>query len=73
MRIQGKALCAVSGLLNGIFGSGEDLHVATWQAVKVVDRSEETEENGTIVVRERERFTNELTIVFASGETAILY
>ena len=67
------ALCAVSGLLNGIFGSGSDLHVAAWQAVKVVDRSEETEEDGTIIVRERERFTNELTIVFASGETAILH
>jgi hypothetical protein len=59
------ALCAVSGLLNGIFGSGKDLHLATWQAVKVIDRSEETEEDGTIIVRERERFTNELTIVFA--------
>ncbi len=67
------ALCAVSGLLNGIFGSGEDLHVAVWQAVKVVDRSEETQEDGTIVVRERERFSNELMIVFASGETAILH
>ena len=67
------ALCAVSGLLNGIFGSGKDLHVAAWQAVTIVDRSEETEEDGTITVRERERFTNELTIVFASGETAILH
>ena len=62
-----------SGLLNGIFGSGKDLHVAAWQAAKVVDRSEETEEDGTITVRERERFTNELTIVFASGKTAILH
>jgi hypothetical protein len=42
------------------------------QAVKVVDRSEETEEDGSIIQRERERFTNELTPVFASGETAIL-
>ena len=67
-----KALCAVSGMLNGVFGSGKDLHVAAWQAVKVVDRSEEVEEDGTIVQRERERFTNELTLVFASGETAIL-
>lgn len=66
------ALCAVSGLLNGIFGSGEDQHVATWQVVNVVDRSEETEEDRTIVARERKRFTNELTIVYASGETAVL-
>jgi hypothetical protein len=66
------ALCAVSGMLNGIFGSGKDLHVAAWQAVKVIDRSEETDEDGTITMRERERFTNELTLVFASGETAIV-
>ena len=66
------ALCAVSGMLNGVFGSGKDLHVAAWQPVKVVDRSEETEEDGTIIQRERERFTNELTLVYASGETAIL-
>jgi hypothetical protein len=55
-----------------VFGSAKDLHVAAWQAVKVVDRSEEVEENGTIVQRERERSTNELTLVFASGETPIL-
>jgi len=66
------ALCAVSGMLNGIFGSGENLHVAAWHAVKIVDHSEETEEDGTIVVHERERFTNELALVWASGETAIL-
>jgi Uncharacterised methyltransferase family (DUF6094) len=66
------ALCAVSGMLNGVFGSGKDLHVAAWQAVKVIDRSEKTEEDGTIIQRERERFTNELTLVYASGETAIL-
>jgi len=66
------ALCAVSGMLNGVFGSGKDLHVAAWQAVKVIDRSEKTEEDGTIIQRERERFTNELTLVYASGETSIL-
>jgi hypothetical protein len=66
------ALCAVSGLLNGVFGSGKDRHVAAWQAVKVNDHSEETEEDGTVIVREGERFTNELTLVYASGETAIL-
>lgn len=66
------ALCAVSGMLDGIFGSGEDRHVAAWNAVKVTDRSEEVEDDGTIIRRERERFVNELTLVFASGETAIL-
>jgi hypothetical protein len=33
-------------MLNGIFGSGKDLHAAAWQAVKVIDRSEETQEDG---------------------------
>ena len=66
------ALCAVSGMLDGVFGSGENLHVAAWNAVKITDRSEEVEDDGTIIRRERERFVNELTLVFASGETAIL-
>jgi hypothetical protein len=69
---RGKALCAVSGMLNGIFGTGERRHIAVWQPVKVVDRSEETLEDGTIVQHERERFTNELTLAYACGETAIL-
>jgi len=55
-------------MLNGVFGSGNDLHVAAWQAVKVVDRSEETEDDRSIIQRERERFANELTLVYASGE-----
>jgi hypothetical protein len=59
-------------MLDGVFGSGENLHVAAWNAVKVIDRSEEVEEDGTIIRRERERFVNELTLVFASGEAAIL-
>jgi 16S rRNA G966 N2-methylase RsmD len=65
-------LLACSGLLNGIFGSGDQRHIAFWQAVKVTDRSEEVEEGGTIIQRERERFANELTLVFASGRTAVL-
>ena len=66
------ALCAVAGLLDGVFGSGEDRHIATWRSVKVTDCSEEVEEDGTIIRRERERFTNELTLLYASGKTAIL-
>ena len=66
------ALLAVGSLLDGIFGSGESRHISAWRSVKVTDSSEEVEEDGTIVQRERERFTNELTLVFASGKTAIL-
>jgi hypothetical protein len=64
-------LLCTAGMLNGIFGDGEARHIAHWQSIKVVDRTEE-EEDGTTVVREKERFSNELTLVFASGEVAIL-
>jgi hypothetical protein len=50
-------LLACSGLLNGIFGSNDHRHIAFWQAVKVVDKTEE-EEDGVITVREKERFSN---------------
>ena len=65
-------LLTTSGLLNGVFGEGEDLHVSLWEAVKVTDRFEETDENGVTTIRERERFTQSLTLVYADGTTAIL-
>ena len=64
-------LLACSGLLNGIFGQNDDRHISFWQAVKVVDKTEE-EEDGIITVREKERFSNELTVVFSTGQVAIL-
>jgi SAM-dependent methyltransferase len=66
------ALLAVGSGLDGILGSGENHHVAAWRCVKVVDSSEEVEEDGTIIQRQRERFANELTLLFASGDTAVL-
>jgi hypothetical protein len=65
-------LLACSGLLNGIFGSGDEQHIACWQAVKVVDKSEEEDEQGVVTIREKERFTNELTLVYSTGEVAIV-
>ncbi len=65
-------LLTTSGLLNGIFGEGPDLHVARWESVKVTDRFEETDENEVTTIRERERFTQCLTLVYADGATAIL-
>jgi hypothetical protein len=58
-------------MLNGIFGEGEARHIAHWQSIKIVDRTEE-EEDGATVVREKERFSNELTLVFSTGEIATL-
>jgi hypothetical protein len=64
-------LLCTAGMLNGIFGEGEARHVAHWQSVKLVDKSEE-EEDGKTIIREKERFSNELTLVFCSGEIATL-
>ena len=63
-------LCA-AGMLNGIFGEGETRHIAHWQSVKLVDKSEE-EEDGKTIIREKERFSNELTLVFCTGEITTL-
>jgi hypothetical protein len=65
-------LLACSGLLNGIFGSGDQRHISFWQAVKLVDKTEEEDEQGVVTVREKERFSNELTVVYSTGQVAIL-
>jgi hypothetical protein len=65
-------LLACSGLLNGIFGSGDSRHLAFWQAVKLLDRTEEEDDRGVITVREKERFSNELTVVYGTGQVAVL-
>jgi hypothetical protein len=66
------AICAVSGMLNGIFGAGEDRHVAAWSSTKAVTVSTEEADDGTIVRTEREHFVQELTLIYSSGQTAIL-
>jgi hypothetical protein len=65
-------LLACSGLLNGIFGSGDQRHIAFWQAVKARSCSTEEEDNGTIIQRQREYFSNELTVVYNTSQVAIL-
>jgi len=64
-------LLCTAGMLNGIFGDGEARHIAHWQSVKLIDKSEE-EEDGKTIIREKERFSNELTLVFCTGEIATL-
>jgi hypothetical protein len=49
-------LLCTAGMLNGIFGEGESRHIAHWQSVKLVDKSEEGD--GKTVIREKERFSN---------------
>ncbi len=65
-------LLAVSGMLNGIFGEGPTLHIARWQSVKVTDTIEETDDAGVTTIREKERFSHELRIVFKDGRVAVL-
>jgi hypothetical protein len=65
-------LLCTAGMLNGIFGEGENRHIAHWQSIKVVDHAEETDEDGSITLRDRERFTHQVSLVFADGRTATL-
>ncbi len=66
-------LLCTSGLLNGVFGSGSDRHVAYWESIKVVDRVEEDAEDGkTRVIHEKERFSQRLTLLYADGRIALL-
>ena len=65
-------LLCTAGMLNGIFGEGEDRHIAHWRSLKFTDHWEEEEEDGTRILHDRERFSHELTLVFANGRTQIL-
>jgi hypothetical protein len=65
-------LLCTAGMLNGVFGEGEDRHIAHWRSVKFTDHWEEEEEDGTKILHDRERFSHELTLVFASGKTQVL-
>ena len=61
-------LLCTAGMLNGVFGEGEDRHIAHWRSVKFTDHWEEEEEDGTKILHDRERFSHELTLVFADGK-----
>jgi SAM-dependent methyltransferase len=65
-------LLCTAGMLNGVFGEGENRHIAHWRSLKFTDHWEEEEEDGTKILHDRERFSHELTLVFANGKTQIL-
>lgn len=65
-------LLCTAGMLNGVFGEGEDRHIAHWRSVKFTDHWEEEAEDGTRILHDRERFSHELTLIFANGKTEIL-
>lgn len=66
------SLLTVSGCLNGCLGEGDERHLSYWESVKMVDRTEEEGENGEAVVRERQRFSQRLTLLFATGKYLLL-
>jgi SAM-dependent methyltransferase len=65
-------LLCTAGMLNGVFGEGEERHIAHWRSLKFTDHWEEEEADGTRILHDRERFSHELTLVFANGKTQIL-
>ena len=65
-------LLCTAGMLNGVFGEGENRHIAHWRSVKFTAHWEEEEEDGTKILHDRERFSHELTLVFSNGKTQIL-
>jgi len=67
---RGHPIAAISLLAAG--RSGEERHIAAWKSKKITTKLTEEEEDGTTVIRERERFVQELSVVFATGETGTL-
>jgi hypothetical protein len=65
-------LLCTAGMLNGVFGEGEERHIAHWRSVKFTDHWEDQEPDGTILIHDRERFSHELTLIFSCGKTQIL-
>lgn len=64
-------LLCTAGLLNGVFGSGGDRHIARWRTVKHITTFSE-KIDGYTEIHKRERFSNELALVYENGETLIL-
>ena len=61
-------LLCTAGLLNGIFGEGSERHIARWRSVKHVTTFVE-EEGDAQIIHHRERWANELRLVYADGRT----
>jgi len=61
-------LLCTAGLLNGVFGQGADRHIARWRSVKHVTTFVE-EDGDEQIIHHRERWANELRLVYADGRT----
>jgi Uncharacterised methyltransferase family (DUF6094) len=61
-------LLCTAGLLNGVFGEGDDRHIARWRSVKHVTEFHE-EEGDTKIIRRREKWSNELRLLYITGNS----
>ena len=61
-------LLCTAGLLNGVFGQGDDRHIARWRSVKHVTTFVE-QDGDTEIIHHRERWANELYLVYGDGRT----
>jgi len=61
-------LLCTAGLLNGVFGQGDDRHIARWRSVKHVTTFVEHDGDAEII-HHRERWGNELFLVYKDGRT----
>jgi hypothetical protein len=61
-------LLCTAGLLNGVFGEGDERHIARWRSVKHVTTFVENEGDAQII-HHRERWSNELRLVYSDGRT----
>jgi hypothetical protein len=61
-------LLCTAGLLNGVFGEGEDRHIARWRSVKHVTTFVKQEGDAQII-HHRERWANELRLIYTDGRT----
>jgi Uncharacterised methyltransferase family (DUF6094) len=59
-------LLCTAGLLNGVFGQGDERHIARWRSVKHVTTFVE-QDGDTEIIHHRERWANELRLIYADG------
>jgi hypothetical protein len=65
-------LLCTAGLLDGIFGEGDERHIARWRSTKYVEHWEEESDDGGKIIHDCERFSQELTLLYVTGRTEIL-
>lgn len=61
-------LLCTAGLLNGVFGQDEQRHIARWRSIKHTTTFTEID-GDTEIVHHRERWANELRVVYSDGRT----